>query len=100
MVKSKEEIIASLKSIIGDNNSDEAITLLEDVTDTLSVDNSAVTAELEDMKQKYTDLDNEWRKRYRDRFYGDVDTSEDDVLRDALKPQALTYDSLFEEVSK
>lgn len=100
MVKSKEEIIASLKSIIGENNSDEAITLLEDVTDTLSVDNSAVTAELEDMKQKYTDLDNEWRKRYRDRFYGDVDTSEDDVLRDALKPQALTYDSLFEEVSK
>lgn len=100
MVKSKEEIIASLKSIIGEDNSDEAITLLEDVTDTLSVDNSAITAELEDMKQKYTDLDNEWRKRYRDRFYGDVDTSEDDVLRDALKPQALTYDSLFEEVSK
>lgn len=100
MVKSKEEIIASLKSIIGEDSSDEAITLLEDVTDTLSVDNSAVTAELEEMKQKYTDLDNEWRKRYRDRFYGDVDTSEDDVLRDALKPQALTYDSLFEEVSK
>ena len=100
MVKSKEEIIASLKSIIGEDSSDEAITLLEDVTDTLSVDNSAITAELEEMKQKYTDLDNEWRKRYRDRFYGDVDTSEDDVLRDALKPQALTYDSLFEEVSK
>ena len=100
MVKSKEEIIASLKSIIGEDNSDEAITLLEDVTDTLSVDNSAITAELEEMKQKYTDLDNEWRKRYRDRFYGDVDTSEDDVLRDALKPQALTYDSLFEEVTK
>lgn len=100
MVKSKEEIIASLKSIIGEDNSDEAITLLEDVTDTLSVDNSAITAELEEMKQKYTDLDNEWRKRYRDRFYGDVDTSEDDVLKDALAPQALTYDSLFEEVSK
>lgn len=100
MVKSKEEIIASLKSIIGEDSSDEAITLLEDVTDTLSVDHSAVTAELEEMKQKYTDLDNEWRKRYRDRFYGDVDTSEDDLLKDALTPQALTYDSLFEEVSK
>ena len=98
MVKSKDEIIESLKAIIGDKNDDAIITLLEDVTDTLSVDSSAVTAELEEWKKKYSDLDTEWRNKYRDRFYSDVNESEDDFIKDKLAPKTLTYDNLFTEV--
>lgn len=97
MVKSKDEIIASLKAIIGENDSDEVLTLLEDVSDTLNVDNTAVTKELEDLKQKYEALDADWRKRYRDRFFGDVDEETEEIIfKDDETVTQLTYDNLFE----
>ena len=97
MVKTKEEIIASLKAIIGENDSDEVITLLEDVSDTLSVDNTAAIKELEDLKQKYDALDADWRKRYRDRFFGEVEETEEAIFKeDDGTDEKLTYESLFE----
>ena len=102
MVKSKDEIIASLKAVIGENDSDEVLTLLEDVSDTLNVDNTAVTKELEDLKQKYEALDADWRKRYRDRFFGDVEEETEEIIfKDDETETQLTYDNLFEtEVGK
>lgn len=97
MVKSKDEIIASLKAVIGENDSDEVLTLLEDVSDTLNVDNTAVTKELEDLKQKYEALDADWRKRYRDRFFGDVEEETEEIIfKDDETETQLTYDNLFE----
>lgn len=96
MVKSKDEIMASLKTIIGEGADDDVLTLLEDINDTLSVDNSAVTAELEEWKRKYDENDAEWRKRYRDRFFGDVDETEDAIFEeDGGTEEKLTYENLF-----
>lgn len=97
MVKTKEEIMGALRTIIGDGADDTVLELLEDIDDTLSVDNSAAVKELEEWKTKYDTLDADWRKRYRDRFYGDVDETEDKIF-DEDKPveeSPLTYDSLF-----
>lgn len=96
MVKSKDEIMASLKAIIGEGAGDDVLTLLEDINDTLSVDNTAVTAELEEWKRKYDENDTEWRKRYRDRFFGDVDETEDAIFEeDGGTEEKLTYENLF-----
>ena len=97
MVKTKEEIMGALRTIIGDGADDTVLELLEDIDDTLSVDNSAAVKELDEWKTKYDTLDADWRKRYRDRFYGDVDETEDKIF-DEDKPaeeSPLTYDSLF-----
>lgn len=96
MVKSKDEIMASLKAIIGEGADDDVLTLLEDINDTLSVDNTAVTAELEEWKRKYDENDAEWRKRYRDRFFGDVDETEDAIFEEESgTEEKLTYENLF-----
>jgi hypothetical protein len=96
MVKTKEEIMGALRTIIGDGADDTVLELLEDIDDTLSVDNSAAVQELEEWKTKYDTLDADWRKRYRDRFYGDVDETEDKIFEeDKMEKSPLTYDSLF-----
>ena len=99
MVRSKEEIMGSLKNILGDNTSDEALVLLEDVNDTLSVDNESIKAEMESWKNKYEENDAEWRKKYRDRFYGDVDDTEERIFQEEyVEEKPLTFENLFTEV--
>lgn len=96
MVRSKEELLASIKGILGDNTSDEALALIEDTTDTLA-DLSGRIENAGDWQKKYEDNDAEWRKKYRDRFYEGVKEEETDDKKDDTVVEKLTYDSLFEE---
>ena len=83
MVKTKDEILEAIKAKIGEDTSDEAIALLEDVTDTLNdYDNKANTDT--DWKAKYEENDKEWRKRYTDRFFN---KGEDDEGNNGGKPK-------------
>jgi len=81
-VKSKEELLSTIKSVIGDTPSDEAIVLLEDVSDTL--DNSTGSSsdedkkKIEELEKKVKDTDDIWRKRYTERFFNPSDNSSDD----------------------
>ena len=67
-VKTKDELLQSVKSVIGESTDDSAITLLEDITDTIN-DYDAKTKE--DWKSKYEELDETWKKKYKDRFFND-----------------------------
>ena len=66
MVKTKEEILNSIKDILKDDTSDTALSLIEDLSDTL--DNAKPSDET-DWKTKYEENDAQWRQRYRDRFF-------------------------------
>lgn len=69
MVRTVEELAADVRKVVGDdNNSDEVIELLENITDTVNA-NSAN----EYNKEKFDALDREWRERYTRRFMGEVD---------------------------
>lgn len=95
-IKSREELLKSLNTLIGDNSSDENLEILEDVTDTLK-DYEEKTAYQTDWKTKYEQNDADWRKKYKERFLsGETikDEQEEDVIKDS-KP--LTFDSLFKE---
>ena len=98
-VRTKEELLELVKTRIGEDNSDEALAFIEDITDTLS-DLEAKGAT--DWEEKYNSLDNEWRERYKARFFSaPVDVKEDDFVdgvndvEDETKD--LTFDALFEE---
>lgn len=72
MKKTKEEILVALSKLIGDNNSDEAITLYEDISDSIGDgDNEARIAEVE----------NKWRKKYIERFMT-LDKEEENEVED------------------
>lgn len=101
MVKTKEEILAQIKSKIGDSIADEDLSLLEDISDTMDDLNDKVT-NAGDWKAKYEENDKAWKAKYRDRFYNpetkdEVDKFEadKDKEKEIEEPKKLTFDALF-----
>ena len=91
-VKSKEEILEAVKKYVGEDVSDEALGFIEDLTDTLGQD-----PDPENWKQKYQDLDRDWRNRYKARFFETKETVEEDA-DDETEEIKTKFEELFEEV--
>ena len=68
MVKTKEEILGSIKDKFKDDTSDEALSFIEDVTDTIN-DLEHKAQNETDWKSKYEENDKEWREKYKERFF-------------------------------
>ena len=95
----KDQLLAKVKSVLGDNTSDEAIGLIEDITDTYD-DLDGRAKDTTDWKQKYEENDAQWRKKYTDRFYNGAPAEgdkPDDGGEETVPPEQLSFDSLFEE---
>ena len=98
-IKSKEEILEQIQSRFGEDTSDETISFLEDVTDTFTDLETRASCDGVDWKAKYEENDNEWRQKYRDRFFSpevtdnEGDTVVDTNLDDNEPPK--TFDDLF-----
>lgn len=89
-VLSFDELIAKIKTKIGEDTSDESIELLEDVTDTFNANNDG-----EDWKTKYEENDKEWRKKYIDRFSGSSGSEPDEEEEE--EEEKTTFEDLFKE---
>lgn len=70
-VKTREEILESFKTRLGENPDDESISFLEDVTDTLDDFEKRANGDGTDWKSKYEENDANWRKKYTERFFSD-----------------------------
>lgn len=97
-IKSKEELMTLIKAKIGEDTSDEAITLIEDLSDTLDKLNEKPSGE--DWEAKYKENDAAWRKRYTERFFSGKDEPDEEIEQTEPKeipnnPQK--YDDLFAE---
>lgn len=66
-VRTREELMEMVRNRIGEDNSDEALAMLEDMTDSLN-DYETRINEAGDWKAKYDENDAAWRQRYRERF--------------------------------
>lgn len=66
-VRTRDELMEMVRNRIGEDNSDEALAMLEDMTDSLN-DYEARINEAGDWKAKYDENDAAWRQRYRERF--------------------------------
>lgn len=72
-VKTREEIIANLNNILGENNSDDALQLLTDINDTLGSQSDA--QRVTELENQLKEQDATWRKKYRDAFMHGADES-------------------------
>lgn len=93
-VKTKDEILNSIKERIGDDSSDEALGFIEDVSDTFSDLETRATG-MENWKEKYEENDKEWRERYRERFFSSSEDEDDDFGDD--KKEIKTFEDLFKK---
>ena len=88
MKRTLEELQEKYKTIIGENTSDEALSFLEDITDSYSLPTV-------DWEAKYKENDAQWRQKYRDRFFSDV-KQEDDTYEQPPEPAPMK--TKFEEL--
>lgn len=97
-VVTRDDLMERIRSRIGDDTSDEALSLIEDFTDTFS--DLEVRAG-EDWKSKYDELDKTWREKYKARFFqkpDDKETTPEDI-KDDIKDESevKSFDELFTE---
>lgn len=100
-ILSREDYLERLNTLVGEDNSDEALQIIEDFTDTFDNLGTQNDNDNEDWKQKYEELDATWRQKYRDRFMNSQ-TTEEDVIeeqKDNVESdgELKEYDDLFEE---
>lgn len=95
-VRTREELITTVTSMFGENPSDEQISLLEDITDTVE-DYEDRLSDTTDWKTKYEENDKEWRKRYTDRFNNTEPKPEPTPDPDPEPEVITTYEELFKE---
>ena len=74
-ILSSEELRNSLKTFIGENNSDEALALIENTEDTITNYENMI-ADKTDWKQKFEENDKAWREKYKARFYSDAEAKD------------------------
>ena len=93
-VISGEDLLKRISERIGDDNSDEALSLLEDVSDTIK---DFEERDSEDWKTKYEENDEKWRKKDRDRFENGKPVNGEPVNGEPVI-EVKSYDDLFSEV--
>lgn len=94
-VRTREEIMTTIKERIGESTDDSDLAFLEDVTDTFNDYDNRIS-ESGDWKNRYEENDREWRERYKERFFNDntPDPEPKDPDPDEHKTPK-TYDDLF-----
>lgn len=93
-IRTREEILESIRARVGEQTDDETISFLEDVTDTLTDFETRANGDGEDWEQRYKDNDAEWRKKYTERFFsGEPKESPKDQPTEPPKPK--TFEDLF-----
>ena len=97
--KTLEELTGEFNLIVGDNDSEDVLSFLEDLTDTM---NAEPPAESEDLRGRVEELEGQLRdlrKRYRDRFYGRTDDKEEEesVETETVDGDNIKIKDLFKE---
>ena len=97
-VKTREEILESVRARVGNQTDDETIAFIEDITDTLSDLETKVKGDGTDWKAKYEENDAEWRKKYTERFYSSDPNTDPEPPKPDDTPKPKTFAELFTTV--
>ena len=101
-VLSHDDFMNAVKGLAGDSADDNTLAMIENFTDTYN-DLETRASDTTDWKAKYEQNDNEWREKYKARFFeGKKGTDPNEVLRDQRKDiiddgNDISFDDLFKE---
>lgn len=68
-VLNKDDFFNRLNAMLGDSQSDDAISFMEDMTDTYNSLEQAAAGDGENWEQRFRENDAAWRKKYKSRFF-------------------------------
>lgn len=91
-------LLEDLKTVLGERTDDDAIRLIERVSEIETADVEELKARITALEKERDDLDESWRTRYRDRFFEDVETKKGKEKEDETeRAEEITVDELFKE---
>lgn len=94
-VKTREEILETIRTRVVDQTDDETISFLEDVTDTLTDLETRANGDGENWEQRYKDNDAEWRKKYKERFFSSEPDEPKEPKQEEEEEKPKTFEDLF-----
>ena len=92
-------LLEELRNVIGDRTDDDALALIERVSELESQSIDDLKNKITDLENQMKQLDEDWRKRYRDRFYEGEEKDEEQIEEAGSEEEAesVSIDDLFEE---
>lgn len=93
-IKGKDDLLSSINERFKDDTSDDVLSLIEDISDTLN-DYEERTKDATEWKTKYENNDRDWRKKYRDRFFNSASQEQDNGSDEEERSAPKTFDELF-----
>lgn len=100
MIISREELLSAARTIFGEDSTDEQITFIENLSDTVSDYEERITTS-GDWKTKYEENDASWRRRYTERFVNPsttpdkiIEEQKEDIIDDG---EPKSFAELFKE---
>lgn len=101
-VLNREQFTARLQARVGDDTTDDGLSFVEDMMDTFNDMETRSSGNSEEQwKQKYEELDKNWRTKFQQRFFSSettpgtvIDNQEEDVRDDE---KMISFDDLFTE---
>ena len=97
-VKTREEILESVRARVGEKTDDETIAFIEDISDTLTDLETRAKGDGTNWKTKYEENDAEWRKKYTERFYSSDPNPDPEPPKSDDTPKPKTFAELFTTV--
>ena len=100
-VVEKESIMTRLNALIGDRTDDEALSIVEDISDTIDSASGTGMVTEEEADRRVAEKDEEWRKKYKERFFSGEPAGEGKKDSENKEPETTEkYEELFEEVKE
>lgn len=98
-ILNRDEYFARLHERLAEDTSDAGISFLEDMTDTYNDMENRAKGDGTNWEQKYKELDESWKKRYRHRFFngGDNSVPNDGKPDDNYNAENILVEDLFKE---
>ena len=90
-------LLEELRNVIGDRTDDDALALIERVSELESQGIDDLKNKITELEDQMKQLDEKWRKRYRDRFYEGEEKDEEQIEEagDEDESESIKIDDLF-----
>lgn len=99
-VLDRDKFFERIQAVIGTDTSDESLSFIEDMTDTFNDLENRASADGVDWEQRYKDLDESWKEKYKKRFFSGGTSRvvvDDETDSEDGEKKKISFDDLFEK---
>lgn len=97
-VLNRDDFFNRIQSIVGTDTSDDSLSFIEDMNDTYNDLESRANGDGVDWQQRYNELDEAWKEKYKKRFFSGGSTIIPKANNEPdPQPNNVDYDDLFDK---